>query len=316
MTEASEVIASGPEGRKAGGVNIVKGLLWREWLTHGNLVKQCLTAWLLFGWVLLIFSSPGWILAFGVIYALFAGRAFGGSEVAEGLEEFSFSLPPRRAQRYLVRLALGGGSLLFFITFGLLAIALDLPQILWGIFVESGFTESFPPCGENIKYVAAFAWPVAVFAFSFAFAAVARSRSTASSAWLFGALSAGAIYTAGYIIESALRVNVKGPITNFLLLIGSAAILYVGYRAYVVKEGVARPTPMQGRSYSRWWVYFVAAIVILFLLTILLFSIGGSVKVSHPSSTVDVEEMRRFEDPESMEENKQGEYPPEPKGRK
>ena len=60
-------------------VNLLKGLLWREWIAHKRMMMSALAIWLVGGWVLLIFWHPGWILAFGVVYAWVAASAFGGA---------------------------------------------------------------------------------------------------------------------------------------------------------------------------------------------------------------------------------------------
>ena len=58
-----------------------------------------------------------------------------------------------------MRLALGSATVLLFTGVGVLAIALDLPQMLWGAFVNSGFTEPFPVCRPRLLYALAVACP-------------------------------------------------------------------------------------------------------------------------------------------------------------
>ena len=67
MSARSEAaLAPGAEG--APGVNVYSGLLWREWLAHGEIVLGFLAAYLVLGWVLEIFFHPGFVLGFGAIF--------------------------------------------------------------------------------------------------------------------------------------------------------------------------------------------------------------------------------------------------------
>ena len=243
---------------------VFRGLLWRQWLAHGNTVLSFLALWLVCGWVLQIFFHPGWILGFGVLYAFWAGPALGGGDAAEGSEEFSFSLPPTRGERYLAGLALGGGTLLAFLVLGLLTIALDLPQILWGLFVNSGFTEPFPPCEPRFLYALAFFCPLAAFAFSFAIASAAESRGLISYVWLLSGLITGAVVGGGFLCEQWLWHELNGFVSCPALLALGALGLQAGYLAYVRKEGVSRPAPMGGKS--RGWVWVVLVMLVLVML--------------------------------------------------
>ncbi len=262
MTEANESIWPAAAGA-AGAPSVLKGLLWREWLARRWLVMLALSAWLIAGWVLMVFFHPAFVLAFGVLYALQAGASFGGGEAAEGSEEFALSLPPTRSQRYLLRLALGGGTVLVLTVGGTAAIALDAPQRLWGLVVESGFTEPFPACKYRFLYWLAVAAPLAVFAFGFALAAVARSAATAQAAGLAGLLSAGGVVGAGFLCECMLWRRLNGYVSVPALLAGSAAVLGLGHLAYQRKEGVARPAAMGGGRRWPWAIALAVAAVLI-----------------------------------------------------
>ncbi len=246
----------------APGVNVLKGLLWRDWIARRNLLTGALAAWLVGGWVLLIFFHPAWILGFGVVYAWLAAQALGGSEPAEGSEEFVFSLPPLRRQRYLVRLALGGGTVLLFTGVGVLAIALDLPQMLWGIFVNSGFSEPFPACRLRFLYALAVACPLAVFAFTFAIAANASSRGLVVWSRALGGLSAGAVVILGFMCEHLLWGELNGFVSCPALLALGAGALLAGYQVYVRKEGISRLGGTQKEGRWRLWIF---ALILLIL---------------------------------------------------
>jgi hypothetical protein len=242
-----------------------RGLAWREWLAHGPMVLHFLAAWLVGGWVLLIFFHPGWILGFGVLYAFAAGALFGGGDAFEGSEEFSFALPPTRGERYLVRLAAGGAPLLLFTVVGLLAVGLDLPQALWGLFVSSGYTEPFPPAGPRfLQYGLAFAVPAAAYAFTYAFAALAGSRGAVMASWFLGGLIAGGTVLAGILIENGLWGEANGFVTCPALLALAPLALLAGYVRYLRKEGVSRPSPLHASS--RGWLWLILAVVLGLLL--------------------------------------------------
>jgi hypothetical protein len=240
---------------------VLRGLLWQERLAHGPMVLHFLVAWLVLGWVLLIFFHPGWILAFGVLYAVLAAPAFGGGEAFEGSEEFAFALPPTRGDRFFVKLAAGGIPLLGFLLVGLLAIALDLPQRLWGLVVESGFTEPFPAAEPAFLYPLAFAAPVAAYAFTFAIASLAGTRGTVMVSWLGGGLGAAAVMGAGFLAEGLLwEGRLNGYVSCPLLLASAPLALLAAYTRYLVKEGVSRPAS------GGWGLGVIVMILIIVLL--------------------------------------------------
>ena len=251
--------------------NILKGVLWKEWLTHGNMIIDFFGVWLVGVWVLLIFSNPGWVLAFGVIYGLTVGSALGGSEVKEGSEEFSFALPPTRSERYLVRAALGGGSLLFFTIFGLLAVWFDLPQAFWGLFVESGFTEPFRVVHILPRWSLAVLYSIVAFSLSFAFSGMGNSYKSASSAWSLAALLILVTLGLGIWLSITLfKYSIAFIFLPEILSLGlTIAGFRIGYRVQLRKEGISRPTSIGSRG--PWWEFAVVGIaLIVIVITFLL----------------------------------------------
>ena len=82
-------------------------LLDNEWQRFRGPVIGLLLAWVIGLWILVLFNHPGFILATGLIYVvLFAGQQ-AGVDIANGTEEFSFSLPTGRGPLYLARMAPG-----------------------------------------------------------------------------------------------------------------------------------------------------------------------------------------------------------------
>lgn len=278
----SELTQAPPPGRGAAANfdrNVVKGLLWREWLVHRRWLMVMLCLWLIGQWILPMFWNPWVVLVFGAVFALWIGAAAGGFDAAEGSEEFSFALPATRGQRYLVSMALGGSAILLLTGASLLAIGLDLPQRLWGIFVNSGFTEPCPPA-EGYTYALAFSVPVAAFAFSFAIAALERSRGFVLFAGLLGAVCAGAILGLGLLCERWLWGYFTGMVCSPALLALGAAGLFAGYLRYLRKEGISRPTPFAGAGGR--WLWLVLGIAVFVILAVL-FLVG--VRASHVSET-------------------------------
>jgi len=260
MSAENEAAAS---GREQVIPNIWRGLLWREWLAHKNLVLWALCAWLVGGWVLMIFYHPGWIIGAGVLYAMIAGRAFGGGDTIAGTEEFTASLPPLRGQQYLARLVLACGTTLAFTGLGALAIAFDLPQHLWGLVVESGFAEPFPPCDPPWLYGLAVGAPFLTLALTFGMAATAKSRGLAVGAAIVGVLGAGALIWIALGAEYLIWGRQPGLIVvPAPLAIGVMALLY-GYGRYIRKEAIARP----GGS---GWTLGVAIVVIIIVVPALM----------------------------------------------
>ena len=148
---------------------------------------------------------------------------------------------------------------------GVLAVGFDLPQRVWGLLVESGFTTPFSPA-QGYWYAFALGCPAAVFCFSFAFASLATSRAQVAVAWLFGLIASGAVLGISLLTELFLWGRVNGYVALPVLLAASAGIGLAGYIAYQRKEGISRPTRMQG---GRGWI--VIAIVVVALLLVLAF---------------------------------------------
>lgn len=241
----------------------LRGLLYKEWLAHRNLIVGFWAVWLVCQLVLQLFNHPAWIFAFGLLYSILVAPMIAGRDAAEGSEEFAFSLPPTRSQIYLIRLALGGGNLLVMLLVSLLAIWVNLPQLLWSIAVESGFTEPFPPA-EGPWYIFAFASPVALFAFTFVIAASAQSRAMVSGSWFFGALLAGAVAGVGLLVEGMVWGRLTSWISGPAMVAAAVAILFTGYQSYLRKEGISRPTPIGKQLRLIWLVLALVAVFLVF----------------------------------------------------
>jgi hypothetical protein len=240
-----------------------RGLLWAEWFAHSKLLLVFLGLWLVGVWTLPLFVNPAWILLLGGLYALLAGPAYGGGDLLEGCEEFSFALPPRRSERYVARFAVGMGTLLFLTSINLLALGMDLPLILLQLYVEAGIVKPRPALQPGLLYGLVVALPCTVFSFAFALAAMARSRWMILSAWFWAGVAAMAVLQLGLWYEELVWDKSTGLFSfPFLLAAGLAAAAFA-YRAYSRKEvgPASAPITLPGR----WWLW------------ILLFLIGAAV---------------------------------------
>jgi hypothetical protein len=258
---------------------MILGLIWRQWVAYGNVLLGVLSAYLVLGWVLPVFHHPGWILGGGAILALFLGVVLGGGDAAEGAEEFSFALPPMRGERYLTRLAFGGAILAAFLFVGLLSIALDLPQLVWGVFADSGFTEPFGKAEPRYIYALAVVCPVAAYVFTYAFAANAKARGLVSLSWLLGGSFTAAMTYGGFYFERLLYGHQNAFIATPLVLATAVLIGWSHYSVYVRKEGVSRPAPVGAGG--RWWLWALVGGVVLFALFFFL-QAGANYVVAEP----------------------------------
>src|SRR5438067_10092907 len=259
--------AVAPETALRRGWRVVRGLLWCEWYAHSKLLLLSLAAWLACVWVLPLYANPAWILLFGGLYAIVAGPIYGGADTIEGCEEFTFALPPTRGERYLARLTVGGGTVLLFTALDLLALGLDLPQILAKLYVNTGLIRPWPVLKSGLLYGLMPALPFAIFAFSFVISAVTHSRAMVLTAWFWSALVALAALQLGFWYEDLVWENLNGFFSCPWLLASAATALWAGHRAYVRKEIGHHCAPIT--IPARWWLWILLVIAgVLLALTL------------------------------------------------
>jgi hypothetical protein len=253
-----------------------RGLLWCEWYAHSKLLLFFLAAWLACVWVMPLYANPAWILLFGGWYAIVAGPIYGGSDTIEGCEEFNLALPPTRGERFLARLAVGGGTFLLFTALDLLALGLDLPQILAKLYVSSGLIRPWPVIKSGLLYGLVMAFPFAVFALSFVISAVTHSRTLVLTAWFWAALVALAVLQLGFWYEDFVWDTLNGYFSCPLLLLSATTALCGGFRLYARKEIGHHSAPLA--IPARWWLW-----IILFTIGVLLaLSLASSLAKHYP----------------------------------
>jgi len=275
-----------------GGVSIFRGLLWRHWLVGRWLVLAGLIVLLTCGWSLMLFHHPGWIIATGSLFALIAGTVFGGTDAAEGSEEFAFALPPTRSQRYVSGIVIGGGVVLAYCLVGALSIALDLPQLLWSLVVDSGFTAPFGPWGRTFLCPLAIVVPLMAFAATYVPASLSRTSTGVWLSWL-----SGVVFTGGSVwIACSAELMVWRDVNGYVGLPGLGAlavmILLLGHARYMRKEGISRPGQSAAKGGS-WWIWVVMGVFVLLVMMFVLYHIRSDEAVEHMESAKENAEAAR-----------------------
>lgn len=231
-----------------------RALAWSEWFAHSRLLLFFLFGWLAVVWLLPLVAHPLWVLMVGIVFALVAGPAFGGADVIHGCEEFSFSFPPTRRQRFLARVLVGGSWLLALTLMDIFALDRNFSDVLFRVFLDTGIAtvELRQP---RMLYGLVFAVPFAVFAFGFAVASLATNRTVAFTAWLWGSLGALSLLRLGFYAEEQLWERLNGRIAVPLLAGMSVVALAIAGRLYAQKEagaGVPLRIPLS------WWATLLA----------------------------------------------------------
>jgi len=232
-----------------------RGLLWSEWFAHSKLLLVFLAVWLIAVWTLPLFTTPGWILLLGGLYALMAGPVYGGGDILEGCEEFTFALPPSRKDRYLSRLLVGAGSLLTLCLMNALALGLDLPQMLARVYVQTGIIKPLPVLKPGLLYGLVVALPFMVFALAFTISALTHSRVLILLSWFWAGLASLAFLQIGFWYENLVWDTLNGYFACPLLLAISCAVLGYGLHQYRQKE-IGKPS-VPITLPGHWWVWIV-----------------------------------------------------------
>jgi hypothetical protein len=254
---------SGVATGKVSHTRVWRGLLWYEWFAQSKLFLAFLVVWLACVWILPLYTNPSWILFFGVAYALLAGPAYGGSDIMEGCEEFSFALPPTHSDRYLARLVVGGGTVLLFTIMDALALGLDLPQALTRWYVNTGLVKPMPNLEPRFLYGLVFALPFSIFAFAFVLSALSRSRALVLTAWFWGGLATLVCLRLGLHYESFYWEEWNGYFACPFLIVLGIIVIYLGYRSYRYKEIGRQFGPVT--IPTRWWIWMIVIILCILL---------------------------------------------------
>ncbi|MBL9174520.1 MAG: hypothetical protein JNL10_13370 [Verrucomicrobiales bacterium] len=220
------------------------GLLWGEWFAHSRLILGVVLVWLVAVWFLPIVAHPSWILALGGVFGVVGGPVFGGTDVMGGCEEYSFSQPATRRQRFDARLVVALGCLLAVTFMNIVALQNNLTDLVLSFFVSTGIAvvELRRP---EFLYGVVLVLPLAALAVGFSVASLATTRAVAYTAWVWGALGALTGLRAGLSLEDSLWERLNGRITIPLLLAIAAITLGISRRLYVNKEAGRASSPLR-----------------------------------------------------------------------
>lgn len=232
-----------------------RALIWGEWFAHSRMLLGFLVGWLAMVWLLPLVAHPLWILGYGLLVAVIVGPSFGGADVIDGCEEFSFSWPVPRKQRFVARLMVGGGTLMAFSVMGVLALEGNLSDVLLRVFVTSGLPAV--QIGQPLLlYGLVLVVPFNVFAFGFGLSALARSRSIALMSWLWGVLGALIVLRGTVQLEEMRFDRLNGYFSVPALALVSGLVLWVASRFYGRKEACTDSGPL--RMPTGWWMAMMA----------------------------------------------------------
>ncbi|HAB15712.1 MAG TPA: hypothetical protein PLX89_01755 [Verrucomicrobiota bacterium] len=220
------------------------GLIWGEWFAHSRLLLAFLVLWLAAVWLLPFVAHPLWILMLSGLVAVVGGPAFGGSDVMGGCEEFAFSQPTTRAQRFDARLLVAVGCLLTVTVMNVIALYHNLADLILSFFVSTGLA-AVELRHPELLYGVIFAVPLAAMAIGFSVAALATTRAVAYTAWVWGALGALTGLRAGLSLEDFVWDRLNGRITVPLLLAVTVVILGITRKLYVAKEAGRASSPLR-----------------------------------------------------------------------
>ena len=243
---------------------ILCNLIRQEWRLCRGPVLALGVVWLVGLWILVLFQHPAWLIAIGLWHVLFVSPAQAGRDIIDGIEEFSFALPPGRSPLYVARMTPG---LVFLAAIGLLgwlAIAYNLPQRLWSLVFSSGLTEPFAPVTGGHWFGMAVVLPCAAHAVACAVAANAGSRATVSSSGIIGIVAAGGVMLGGLYLENLLWQETNGFLAGTALLGSTVSALFVGHQAYCRKEATGSGGAVATAS-RRGLLWGIAVVVILLI---------------------------------------------------
>lgn len=234
------------------------GLLWGEWLAHARMMLLFLALWLLAMWVLPRFAHPLWTLAFSGFFAVVAGPVLGGGDVMGGCEEYSFSMPITRRQRFDSRLLFATGWLVVFTLLNLQVLYPNLADLILSFFVSTGVA-AVDVRRPELLYGTVFAVPLAALSIGFTVASLATTRAVAYTAWVWAALGSLTGLRAGLSLEDFLWDRLNGRITIPFLLITALLTLGIARRLYAEKEAGRASSPL--RLPLSGWATLVAAAI-------------------------------------------------------
>ena len=259
-----------------GSVEALKaGIIWREKLDYGKTLINFLSIWVAAQFVLQIFFHPGFILAYGSIYALLIGAKSGGNEVTDGAEEFSFSLAVPRSARYKCKYIYGLKPLLLILVLSLLTIYFNLSQIVWGLFVESGLNNPYSEKkAELFWYILAFLVPICLHTTIFSFSICTYGRSHLNRSLFAGILICGFAVIVIAIIYNYCDIIITNILTVLILVPVITSSIWISFKSYCYKEGMSISRQNEGARSRAGIITVILILIVLFFLMLFWASFG------------------------------------------
>lgn len=121
----------------------VRALLYKEWLTHKEMIITWVALWFVALFVLQAFSINSFLIVFCAIYAAVVAPKIAGKDIEEGSASYTMTLPHARDDIFIVRLFIGLAPLFLMLALAIFASRECIPEKVWGLVVESGFHEEF-----------------------------------------------------------------------------------------------------------------------------------------------------------------------------
>ncbi len=268
---------------------LFRTLVKHEWSGSRRLQLVFFYTWIICVWLLPVFTHPGWMIAFGILYVISTTAAIAGGDVLDGTEEFFFSMPPGRNLLFLSRLAVALSPLLVFTIGGTLAAGFDLPQRLWSMFVSSGITEPNPSVGIGFLHAFGILIPLAAFSITFAIASMAGNKGMVGISWLIGGVAAGLLVALGLAIENMVWGSPNGWITSTALILVSTVSLSSSHAAYARKEAVVGKGRTSTSRPLLWIIGIVVGIMIIHALMTFFFFRSSSTSMEHEARQMEME---------------------------
>ncbi len=283
---------------------MLRGMLWKEWRAHSSVIIRWTLMPVFAVTVLQVLHRPYLVGLASVLAAICLTRRIVGGDVWEGAEEFSFALPPTKRMIFWTRYLMCAVPFFAVLAWNLACIQWNIPQILWGLFVESGFTHPFPFATGN-EYLLSLFIPIAVFHFSFAGCTVNANRNGLSAMWLVSPGVAALLALCGAIVDSWLfpvTRTATGAIGVFdwpfyplltlaMPLLLSFVAFFVIARLFLFKEAYSGDIPGQS---IRVWVIVVGiiALLVVFYLLVMVMYISDAPRPVESPETISIEEIR------------------------
>jgi hypothetical protein len=225
-----------------------RGLLLQEWLTHRRSIYAATAIWLITVVVIEPWSHPLAMALFGAGYALSVVAGIVTADTRGGTEEFSFSLPATRGQRYLARMVFAVVPLLAMQFVGACASAAGLAQSIWGV------EPAHPPSLR--LHVLSVALPLAIVAATFVTGACSSWRAFFGSPQLAGLLVAIPVWKSGTADGSPWE-----PLGRALVV--ALPVLAIGYHSYRRQEVSVPVAPRRSSGILTVIVLFVLGSIVL-----------------------------------------------------